>query len=128
MRLCFLHFYVDTNQIGSLSSHVFERSTSIGSGLFSHLSRCFERFFGQIVSKRVKTVTELAIQIWWRQGRLREKKSSPPVDVHRSKTLLLKLSSITPNTLLHFGNGSYNLSHTVSTVNIFDFERRGWSM
>ena len=41
-----------------------------------------------------------AIQIWWRQGRLKDKKSWLPVDVPRSKTLLLKLSNITPNTLL----------------------------
>ena len=33
--------------IGSLSSHVFERRTSAGSGLFALLSRDFEQLFGQ---------------------------------------------------------------------------------
>ena len=59
MRLCFPYFYVDTNQIGSLSSDVFKRSMSIGSGLFAHLSRYFEQVFGKIVSKRGKTLSQL---------------------------------------------------------------------
>jgi len=58
MRLCFPYFYVDTNQIGSLSSDVFKRSASTGSGLFAHLSRCFEQVFGQMISKRVKTLSQ----------------------------------------------------------------------
>ena len=39
----------------SLSSDVFERRTSTGSGLFALLRRDFDKMFGQIVSVRVKT-------------------------------------------------------------------------
>ena len=39
----------------SQTSHVFERRTSTGSGLFALLSRDFGKSFGQIVSIRVKT-------------------------------------------------------------------------
>ena len=39
----------------SLSSDVFERRTSTGSGLFALLRRDFDKMFGQIVSARVKT-------------------------------------------------------------------------
>ena len=68
-----------------------------------------EPVFGQIVSKRVKTLSHTKLVA---SRDIEEKKSSLPVDVPRSKTFLLKLSNITPNTLLHFGNGSYNLSHS----------------
>ena len=44
---------------GSLSSNVFERGTLTGSGLFALLSRDFEQIFGQIVSKRVKTLNNI---------------------------------------------------------------------
>ena len=40
---------------GSLSTDVFERRTSTGSGLFALLRRDFDKMFGQIVSVRVKT-------------------------------------------------------------------------
>ena len=40
----------------SLSSDVFERRTSTGSGLFALLSRDFDQIFGQIVSIRIKTL------------------------------------------------------------------------
>ena len=42
---------------GSLSSDVFERRKSTGSGLFALLSSDFEQTFGQIVSIRVKTLS-----------------------------------------------------------------------
>ena len=60
-------------KIGSLSRDVFERRTSTESGLFALLSRNFENIFGQIVSIRVKK--NLALQIWWPQGILKEKKT-----------------------------------------------------
>lgn len=109
MRLCFLYFYVDINQIGSLSSDVFKRSRSIGSWLFAHLSRYFEQVFGQIVSKWVKTHKHTNLVA---SRQIKKEKSSLRGDVPRSKRLLFKLSNITPNTLLHFGNSSYNLLHS----------------
>ena len=42
----------------------------------------------------------------------------------RSKTFLLKLSNITPNTLLHFGNGSYNLSHSFCREHLGFWKKR----
>ena len=41
----------------TLSSDVFDRRTSTGSGLFALLSRDFEQIWGQIVSLRVKTLS-----------------------------------------------------------------------
>ena len=41
----------------TLSRDVFERRTSTGSGLFALLSRDFEQIWGQIVSLRVKTLS-----------------------------------------------------------------------
>jgi len=79
-----LHF----SSLGSLSSHVFERRMSTGSGLIAHLSRDFEQTFEQIVSLRVKTLSH---SNWWRQGILKEKTK---LDVRRSKTLLLKRPSL----------------------------------
>ena len=58
--------------IVSLSSDVFERRTSTGSGLFALLSRDFDQLFGQIVSIRIKTLDN---RIWNRQGLLKEKKA-----------------------------------------------------
>ena len=55
---------------------------------------------------------------------IEEKKSSLLVDVPRSKTFLLKLSNITPNTLLHFGNGSYNLSHSFCREHLGFWKKR----
>ena len=43
--------------IFTLSNDVFERCTSTGSGLFALLSRDFEQIWGQIVSLRVKTLS-----------------------------------------------------------------------
>ena len=64
----------------SLSSDVFERRTSTGSGLFAHLSCDFEQTFRQIVSIRVKTLsqTNLVASMY-----IKGEKSSLPVDVRR---------------------------------------------
>ena len=48
-----------TQSLGSLSSDVFERRTSTGSGHFALLSRDFEQIFGQIVSIRIKTLDNI---------------------------------------------------------------------
>ena len=72
----------------SLSSDVFERRTSTGSGLFSFLDSGFAHFLGQLVSIIVKTLrnTNLGASRCFKM-----KKTSLPVDVRRSKTPLLKL-------------------------------------
>ena len=65
-------------RIGSLSSDVFERRTSTGSGLFALLSRNFDQIFGQIVSIRVKALNNtnmVASRV------IKREKGSLPVDV-----------------------------------------------
>ena len=74
--------------LGSLSSDVFERRTSTGSGLFALLSSNFDHIFGQIVSIRVKTLSNTNMVA---SRLIKREKSSLPVDVRRSKTSLLKL-------------------------------------
>ena len=76
-----------TGAPGSLSSDVFERRTLTGSGLFALLSRDFAHIFGQIVSIRVNTVINKNLVP---SRHIIREKGSPPVDVHRSKTSLLK--------------------------------------
>ena len=53
------------------TSDHFEGRASTGSGLFALLSNDFEQIFGQIVSITEKT---LSVQIWKRQGILKENK------------------------------------------------------
>ena len=80
-------------RIGGLSRDVFERHTSTGSGLFALLSRDFDHIFGQIVSIRIKTLSNtntVASRL------VKREKGSFPVDVRCSKTSLLKL----PNRLI----------------------------
>ena len=77
--------------LGSLSSDVFERRTSTGSGRFALLSHDFEQIFGQIVSIRIKTLgnkNTVASRL------IKREKGLLPVDVRRSKTSLLKLPII----------------------------------
>ena len=62
----------------------FNQRTPTRSGIFAHLSLDFEQTFGQIVSSRY----------------IKEGKSSLPVDVRRSKTLLLKLPNKYPGKLV----------------------------
>ena len=70
----------------NLSRDVFERRTSTGSGLFSFLDSGFAYLLGQLVSIIVKTLrnTNLGASRCFKM-----KKTSLPVDVRRSKTLLL---------------------------------------
>ena len=72
----------------SLSKDVFERRTSLESGLFSFLHGAFAQIFGQIVSILVKTFrnTNLVVSRCFKM-----KKTSLPVGMRRSKTPLLKL-------------------------------------
>ena len=48
--------------IGSLSSDVLERRTFTGSGLFALLSCNFQQIFGQIVSSRVKALSNAELR------------------------------------------------------------------
>ena len=74
--------------IGRLSSDVSERRTSTGSGLFTLLSHDLEQILGQIVSVRVKTLSNTNMVA---SRHLKREKGSLPVDVRGSKTSLLKL-------------------------------------
>ena len=84
----FVYTRADNHLLGSLSSDVFERRTSTGSGRFALLSHDFEQIFGQIVSIRIKTLgnkNTVASRL------IKREKGLLPVDVRRSKTSLLKL-------------------------------------
>ena len=48
---------VTSSSLGSLRSDIFEPRTSTESGIFASLSLVFEQFFGQIISKTVKTLS-----------------------------------------------------------------------
>ena len=75
-------------RLGSLSNDVFERCTSTGSCPFSFLGDGFAQIFSQIVSIRVK---KLSNTNYIASRHITREKSSLPVDVRRSKTSLLKL-------------------------------------
>ena len=55
--------------------------------LFALLSSDFEQIFGQIVSIRVKTLSHTNVVA---SRHIKREKSSPPIEVRRSKTLLPK--------------------------------------
>ena len=74
--------------LGSLSNSVFERRTSTGSCFFTPLRRDFEQIFGQIVSIRVKTLSNTNLV---GPRHIKREKRLLPVDFRRSKTSLLKL-------------------------------------
>ena len=74
--------------LGSLSNSVFERRTSTGSCFFAPLRRDFEQLFGQIVSIRVKTLSNTNLV---GPRHIKREKRLLPVDFRRSKTSLLKL-------------------------------------
>ena len=79
------------DKLGSLSSDVFERRTSTGSGLFALFSLDFEQIFEQNVSLRVKTLSNTNLVA---SRYIKREKHSLPVDVRRSKTSLVKLPII----------------------------------
>ena len=80
----------DRTILVNLSKDVFERRTSTGSGLFSFLDSGFAQILGQLVSIIVKTLrnTNLGASRCFKM-----KKTSLPVDMRRSKTPLLIISS-----------------------------------
>ena len=67
----------------SLSKDVFERRASAGSGSFSYMGSVLAQIFGQIVSMRVKTLSNTNLQA---SSHIIKEKASLPVDVHRSNT------------------------------------------
>ena len=79
--------FFECESLGSLSSKVFERQMLTGSCLFALLSRDFEQFFGQIVSIRVKTLSNTNLVA---ARYIESEKRSLPVDVRGFKTSLLK--------------------------------------
>ena len=79
---------VTQERIGSLSSNVFERCTSTGSGLFSNFDGGFAQIFSQIASITVK---KLRNTNFISSRHVKRENTSLPVDVRRSKTSLLKL-------------------------------------
>jgi len=81
----------EPDPIGSLSSDVFERRTSTGSGLFARLSRVFEQIFVQIVSITIKTLGNKNMVA---SRLIKREKGSLPVDVRRSKTSRLKVPNL----------------------------------
>ena len=79
--------------LGSLSNDVFERRTSTGSCPFSFLGDGFAQIFSQIVSIRVK---KLSNTNYIASRHITREKSSLPVNVRCSKTSLLKLPIARP--------------------------------
>ena len=84
-------FFDPLGLTGSLSNDVFERRTSTGSCPFSFLGDSFAQIFSQIVSIRVKKLSNTNCIA---SRHITREKSSLPVDVHCSKTSLLKLPNI----------------------------------
>ena len=74
-----------------LSNDIFERRTSTGSELFAILGRDFEQTFQQIVSIRVKTLSNTDLVA---SRHIKREKDLLPVDVRLSKKSLLKLPII----------------------------------
>ena len=60
-------------ELGNLSNNVFERFTSTRNGLFTLFGSDFEQILGQIVSLRVKTLSNT--NLVQRQDILKEKKA-----------------------------------------------------
>ena len=75
-------------EVESLSSNVFERRTSTGSGLFSFFDGGFAQIFSQIASITVK---KLRNTNFISSRHVKRENTSLPVDVRHSKTSLLKL-------------------------------------
>ena len=72
-----------------LKQQCFERRTSTGSGLFASLGSGLVETLGYIVFKREKKPISNTNLLASRH--IKREKGSLPVDVHRSKTYLLKL-------------------------------------
>ena len=74
--------------VGSKSNDVSERRASTRSSLFEFYGRDFEQILGQIVSVRVKTLSNINLVA---SRHINREKGSLPIEVRRSKTSLLKL-------------------------------------
>ena len=73
--------------VGSKSNDVFERRASTRSSLFEFYGRDFEQILGQIVSVRVKTLSNINLVA---SRHINREKGSLPIEVRPSKTSLLK--------------------------------------
>ena len=82
--------YYFTPALQAISSNVFERRTSTGSGLFSNFDGGFAQIFSQIASITVK---KLRNTNFISSRHVKRENTSLSVDVRRSKTSLLKLPS-----------------------------------
>ena len=98
--------------LGSLSSNVFERRTSTGSGLFSFFDGGFAQICSQIASITVK---KLRNTNFISSRHVKRENTSLPVDVRRSKTSLLKLPILAPRTETYFR------SSLLSTRKVFEW-------
>ena len=74
--------------VGSKSNDVFERRASTRSSLFEFYGRDFEQILGQIVSVRVKTLSNINLVA---SRHINREKGSLPIEVRPSKTSRLKL-------------------------------------
>ena len=72
----------------SLSKDVFERRTSTGSGPFPLMGSGLASIFGQIVSTRIKTLSNTNLVA---SSHIIKEKASLPVDVRRSEKPLFNL-------------------------------------
>ena len=70
----------------TLSKDVFERRKSTGSGSFSFMGSGLAQIFGQIVSMRVKTLSNTNLVA---SSHMKKEEASLPVDIRRSKTPFL---------------------------------------
>ena len=77
---------------------------SPGSGGFGLFSRDFEQILGQVVSLKVKTLSNTNLVA---SRRVKREKGSLPVDVPRSKASVLKLPNVVLLTLLNL-RGAHN--------------------
>ena len=77
--------------VRSKSNDVSERRASTRSSLFEFYGRDFEQILGQIVSVRVKTLSNINLVA---SRHINREKGSLPIEVRRSKTSLLKLPII----------------------------------
>ena len=68
-----------------------ERRTSTGCGLIPNLGRDVDQIFGQIMFMRGKTLKNTNLVAL---RHIKRENGSLPVDVHRSKTFLLKIPTI----------------------------------
>ena len=94
----------------SLSKDILERRTSTGSVPFSFMAIGLAHIFGQIISMRVKTLSNTNLAA---SSHIIKEKASLPVDVHRSKTPFLKLPILEVTVL---GTQKWSIDHCISSL------------